>query len=291
MYCNLCPRKCNVNRDINVGVCRQNNDIKVARAALHYDEEPCISGKDGSGTIFFTGCSLNCVYCQNYKISKYDIGKTVSVKRLSEIFLELQEKGALNINLVTPTHFILQIIKALDLVKNKLKISVIYNTSGYENISTLKMCENYIDIYLTDIKYFNSDLSYRYSCSDDYFTTAKNAFSEMLRQKELILKNDIIKQGVILRHMVLPGHRADSIKILEEVKSSFGTNGFILSLMSQFTPNDCLENFPEINRKITSFEYNSVIQKALELGFNNGYIQDKSSAQQKYTPQFDLSGV
>lgn len=289
--CNLCPRKCNIDRDIHIGVCGQNNNVKIARAGLHFDEEPCISGQKGSGTVFFSGCSLNCVYCQNYKISREYFGKTISVSRLSEIFLELQEKGALNINLVTPTHFVFQIIEALDLVKNRLNIPVVYNSSGYENVSTLKMCKNYIDIYLTDIKYFESDLSAKYSSAQDYYLVAKKAFSEMLTQKKLIIEGESIKQGVVLRHMILPGCRRDSIKILNDIKNSFGTDGYILSLMSQFTPNKNLAVFPEINRKITSFEYNSVVDKAIELGFESAYIQHKSSAKQKYTPSFDLSGV
>lgn len=291
LLCNLCPRKCNVDRKTAYGYCGEDDELKIARAALHYWEEPCISGKKGSGTVFFSGCPLGCVYCQNYELSHDGFGKKISVKRLAEIFLELQNQGAHNINLVSPTHFALQITEALKLCKKELSIPVVYNTGGYENLSTLHMLKDYVDIYLTDIKYFDNSLSKKYSDADNYFEIAFAAAKEMISQKKLIFDNEILKQGVIIRHLVLPNYRKDSVKILELLKKSFGTDSFVLSLMSQYTPNGCLEKFPEINRKITSFEYNSVVNTAVELGFKYGYMQDKASAENKYTPPFDLSGV
>ena len=290
--CLICPRECNISRDKFLGYCGQNNDIKIALAALHYGEEPCISGKNGSGTIFFTGCSLKCVFCQNYKLSSEYFGSSISVERLSEIFLELQMQGAENINLVTPTHYSLQIIKALDRVKGRLNIPVVYNTGGYEKVETLKLLDDYIDVYLTDIKYFDAKYAEKYSGSENYVKYSLLAAEEMLRQKELVFsENGMLKKGVVIRHLVLPGLRADSLNVLAEIKRRFGTDGFVLSLMSQYTPNNNLENFPEINRKLTTFEYKSVVDKALELGFKYCYMQDTSSACDEYIPAFDLSGV
>ena len=291
LLCNLCPRRCNVDRTLSLGFCGQGNIIKIARAALHYWEEPCISGTNGSGTVFFSGCSLKCAYCQNYKLSHLNFGKEIQVDRLADIFLELQELGACNINLVSPTHFVLEIIEALKICNDKLKIPVVYNTGGYENIATLKMLEEYVDIYLTDIKYFDNKLGRLYSKADDYFDISVSAASEMIGQKRIVFDGDILKQGVVIRHLVLPGQRKDSIKILEQLKARFGTDSFILSLMSQYTPNEYLSEFPEIDRKITTFEYDSVLNTAVKLGFKYGYMQNRTSAEQKYTPPFDLSGV
>ena len=289
--CNLCPRKCNINRNQEVSFCKQKNEIKVARAALHFWEEPCISGKSGSGTVFFSGCSLKCCYCQNFSISHENYGKEISVSRLSEIFLKLQEDGAVNINLVTPTHFVMKIIESLDLCKGKLKIPVVYNSGGYENVSTVKLLKDYVDIYLVDLKYFDDNLALKYSDAENYFTHATMAIREMLSQKTLTFDGDILSKGVIIRHLVLPSHRKDSIKIIEFLKETYGTESYILSLMSQYTPNGQLEKFPEINRNITTFEYNSVLETAINAGFKFGYMQNKSSAENKYTPPFDLSGV
>ena len=289
--CNLCPRKCNIDRKTDLGYCGEGNLLKLARASLHFWEEPCISGMRGSGTVFFSGCILKCRYCQNYKISHDDFGKEISISKLAEIFLNLQNQGALNINLVSPTHFSLQIAAALKMCRDKLKIPVIYNTGGYENVSTLRMMKKYVDIYLTDLKYFDNTLGEKYSGAADYFEIAMNAAEEMLRQKKLIFENGILKQGVVIRHLILPAHRKDSIEILKAIKKRFGTQSFILSLMSQYVPSGHLENFPEINRKITTFEYNSVVDAAIDLGFKYAYMQDKSSAVSDYTPCFDLTGM
>lgn len=290
--CNLCPRKCKTDRSLKVGFCGQGENIKIARAALHFWEEPCISGKRGSGTIFFSGCSLGCVYCQNYKISRRCFGEEISMDRLSEIFLELQDVGAENINLVTPTHFAKKIVEALEKVKNKLYIPVVYNTSGYETLETLRMVKEYVDIYLTDIKYFSQDVALKYSGEKNYPEIAFKAASEMISQKNIVFDNDgMMKEGVIIRHLVLPGMRGDSIKIIEEISKRFGTDKFVFSLMSQYTPYENIEKFPELSRKITTFEYNSVVDAAVLAGFKYGYMQDRCSAEKDYTPSFNLEGV
>ena len=291
--CTLCPRKCSADRSKTPGFCGATDKVKLARAALHFWEEPCISGENGSGTVFFSGCNLKCVYCQNHQISSDSFGKEVTVKRLVEIFCELQALGANNINLVSPTPYVPMICEALDFVKNQLTIPVVYNTGGYESIETLKMLEGYIDIYLTDMKYYSTALSAKYSAAEDYFDNAISGLEEMIRQKSTpkFLDNGILKSGVIVRHLVIPGCRKDSESVLKALASRFSPNAFILSLMSQFTPNGKLEKFPELDRKITSFEYNSIVDLALKLGFDNGYMQQRSSAKSEYTPPFDLEGV
>lgn len=292
MNCNICPKNCNIDRDKTVGFCRTSNTVKVARASLHFWEEPCISGTKGSGTVFFSGCNLRCCYCQNEKISHNLFGKEITVKDLADIFLKLQENMAHNINLVTPSHYLLQITKALDIVKDKLQIPVVYNCGGYEKVSSLKYAEKYVDVYLTDIKYFDNELAEKYSNAKDYFETAISALDEMLMQKPKLIKdeNGLLKQGVIVRHMVLPSHKDDSIELLRFLKERYGTDKFILSIMSQYTPYKELQ-FPELNRKITSLEYNRVIDEALNLGFTDSYMQDRQSAKEIYTPPFDLTGI
>lgn len=290
--CSLCPIGCGANRLFSNGYCGAGELPKVARAALHYWEEPCISGRGGSGTVFFSGCSLKCVYCQNYDVSHGNFGKEISVQRLAEIFLELQDRGAENINLVSPTHYCLQIAKALEIAGNSLNIPIVYNTGGYENIETLKFMEKYVDIYITDIKYYSEDLSEKYSGVSDYFSHASAAAKEMVSQKKIYTdENGILKKGVIIRHLVLPFQRKDSFKALDFLKENFDPGDFLLSLMSQYTPNNNLEKYPEINRRVTSFEYNSVVDYAMNLGFKNGFMQNRCSAEKKYTPPFDLTGV
>ncbi len=292
MNCNICPRNCNVDRDSTTGFCKSTNTVKVARAALHLWEEPCISGTKGSGTVFFSGCNLRCCYCQNEKISHNLFGKEITAKELADIFINLQENKAHNINLVTPSHYLLQITKALELVKDKLHIPVVYNCGGYEKVSSLKYAKNYIDVYLTDIKYYDNLLAEKYSKAKDYFETAISALDEMLTQKPKPVKdeNSLLKSGVIVRHMVLPSHKDDSINLLRFLKQRYGTDKFILSIMSQYTPYKELP-FKELNRKITSLEYNRVIDEALTLGFTDCYMQDKQSAKEIYTPPFDLTGI
>lgn len=290
MVCSLCPRKCGVDREISHGYCGAGLSAKVARAELHMWEEPCISGKNGSGTVFFSGCNLRCVYCQNYEISRQNngAGKEISDKKLSEVFLRLQEQHANNINLVTPTPYVLNIINALDMVKDKLHIPTVYNCGGYESVETLKMLDGYIDIYMPDFKYYNSETAKKYSEAPDYPEMVIKALEEMHRQtKELEWNRDLLKKGLIVRHLVLPYQRKQSMKILDILKETVPQKDMLLSLMSQFTPTPECKNYPEIDRRITTFEYNSVCDYARELDFN-GYFQERESAQSAYIPQWNF---
>lgn len=291
--CSLCPRMCKVDRSERYGFCGCGDRLKIARAALHFWEEPCISGKGGSGAVFFSGCNLRCCFCQNYNISSEGFGKEITVGRLSDIFLELQEKGAENINLVTPTHYVPFIMKALDMVKHKLNIPVVYNCGGYENVSTIKSLDGYIDIYMPDIKYYSDEFAKKYSKADRYFECASSAVKVMTEQtgKIELDGNGIMKRGVIIRHMVMPGCRKDSMNIIKWIGNNLDRESFIVSLMSQYTPAFHSDKHKEINRKITTFEYESVAECCLELGLDNGYVQERTSAEKEYTPPFDLEGV
>lgn len=291
--CNLCPRQCRVNRTSSLGFCRCGNRIKAARAALHFWEEPCISGESGSGTVFFSGCTLKCCYCQNYKISGECFGKEITVERLAEIFLELQDKGANNINLVTATQYIIEVMHALDIAKPKLRIPVVYNCGGYERIETIRTLNGYVDIFLPDLKYYSSELSLKYSKAQNYFEVASKAIKEMITQTGGLTYNEngMLQKGVIIRHLVIPGARKDSIKILNWMSENLPKDKYLLSLMSQFTPTDGCAEHKEINRRITTFEYKSVVDEAIRLGLQNGFMQEKSSAKEEYTPPFDLEGV
>lgn len=286
---------CQVDRRTSRGFCQADDTIKIARAALHPWEEPCISGKNGSGTVFFSGCTLKCVFCQNHTLSHENFGKEITVARLAEIFLELQAQGAHNINLVTATHYLPSIKEALDLLGPALKIPVVLNCGGYERVETIRDFSDYIDIYLPDLKYYDSDLSMKYSRAFDYFDRASRAIEEMIRQTGGLTWSDedpgLLKKGVIIRHMVLPGAKNDSIRLLHWIKDSLPEGKYMVSLMSQYTPFFRSCDFPEINRRITSYEYNKVLDTAIELGLMNGYMQEKSSAKEEYTPPFDLSGV
>lgn len=289
--CTLCPRNCGVDRTAAVGSCDSGIEIRAAKAQLHYWEEPCISGKNGSGAVFFSGCSLKCVFCQNYKISTQNEGTEISVKRLGDIFLELQEKGAHNINLVNPTHYVPQIINALDNVKHRLYIPIIYNSGGYEKTETLGMLEGYVDIYLPDLKYVNGEISSKYSKAENYFEYASAAVTEMHRQQPLLVwDGDLLKKGLVIRHLILPGCRHDSISVIKWLSENLPESSWLLSLMSQYTPYDNCNSYPEINRRITTFEYESVLKEAQRLGIS-GYSQKRESARSSYTPDFDLSGL
>ncbi len=286
--CNICPRNCNVVRtNGKVGFCLCGNKIKIAKYMLHHWEEPVISGKNGSGAIFFSGCSLKCVFCQNREISRQPKGNEVTPQELADIILDLQKKGAHNINLVTPTHFADQIIEALDIVKPKLKIPVVYNTSGYEKVETLQKLGGYVDIYLPDFKYYSSELSDKYSKAPDYFEVTSKALLEMYRQvgKVMLDENGIMQKGMIVRHLVLPSCRKDSIRVLEKLAKLVPVSDIKLSLMSQYTPEGAPEEYHELSRRVTTFEYNSVLEKTLELGFD-GFFQEKESATKTYTPEF-----
>lgn len=260
--------------------------MRICRAALHEWEEPCISGERGSGTVFFSGCPLHCVFCQNKEISGGGVGREVSVNELSRIFLDLQEQGAHNINLVTPTHYIPQIAEALSLVKDKLGIPVVYNTGGYERVESLQMLKGLVDIYLPDFKYYDSALSARLSGAPDYREVATDAIREMIDQVgEPRFDGDMLRRGVIVRHLVLPGKRADSIRCMEHLHENFGNKNILISLMSQYTP---IVGVPEdLSRHVTTFEYDSVCKKAVELGFE-GYFQERTSAKDTYIPDWDL---
>lgn len=289
MICNLCPRKCNVNRDLKSGFCGVSNTLKVARAQLHFWEEPIISGTNGSGTIFFSGCNLKCVYCQNYNISNENFGKDITTQRLAEIFKELENAGAHNINLVTPSHYVKQIVEALNIYKPK--IPVVYNTSGYDSVEELKMLEGYVDVYLTDLKYYSSELSQKYSSAKNYFEVCSLAIKEMIRQQpKNVIENGLIKKGVIIRHMVLPNCINDSFKVLDWIKNNLGED-VIVSVMGQYTPYFNASKFPEINRKLKPVEYKLVINHFNKLGLKNGFMQSLDSADENFIPPFNLEGV
>lgn len=289
MICNLCPRKCNVNRDLKSGFCGVSNTLKAARAQLHFWEEPIISGTNGSGTIFFSGCNLKCVYCQNYNISKENFGKDITTQRLAEIFKELENAGAHNINLVTPSHYVKQIVEALNIYKPK--IPVVYNTSGYDSVEELKMLEGYVDVYLTDLKYYSSELSQKYSSAKNYFEVCSLAIKEMIRQQpKNVMENGLIKKGVIIRHMVLPNCINDSFKVLDWIKNNLGED-VIVSVMGQYTPYFNASKFPEINRKLKPVEYKLVINHFNKLGLKNGFMQSLDSADENFIPPFNLEGV
>lgn len=291
--CHLCPRNCGINRNISVGFCGCGSTLKAARAALHHWEEPCISGTCGSGAVFFSGCTLKCCFCQNHLISQGTLGKELSPKRLGEIFLSLQEQGAHNIDLITATQFLPQILPALDFVKHKLHIPVIYNCGGYEKTETLALLKDYIDIYLPDLKYFDSALSWRYSKAKNYFEVASEAIPYMIEQTGGLRYDTqgILQKGVIIRHMVLPGGKEDSMQLLHWIKENLPKGKYLLSLLSQYTPFYKSSDYPEINRRITTYEYNKVLDTAISLGLTQGFMQEKSSAKEEYTPPFDLEGI
>ena len=275
--CLLCPRKCGINRSTGqTGVCGVSSEIKVARAALHYWEEPCISGKRGSGAVFFSGCSLHCVFCQNREISDGKAGKLISKERLSDIFMELADKGANNINLVTPGQYIPDIVWAVNDAKSRgMKLPIIYNTSGYENVTELKLLEGIVDVYLPDFKYMDSTLSARYSRAKDYPSVAKQALSEMVRQQPDVVIDDatgLIQKGVIVRQLLLPGHVNDAKAVLKYLYDTYHDHVYI-SMMSQFTP-IALKDYPEINRTVTRREYERLVDYALEIGITNAFIQE-----------------
>ncbi len=290
--CKLCPRECGADRTKGLGFCGGGLLPKAAKAYLHMWEEPCLSGTNGAGTVFFSGCSLQCCYCQNYKISAENFGKEISVERLAEIFLEIQDKGAHCLDLVSPTHYVPQIMSALDITGDKLHIPVVYNCGGYEKIETLKMLDGYIDIYLPDLKYYSSEASRKYSNAPDYFEKASAAITEMCRQtgKCEFDDNGIMQKGVIIRHLTLPTLRMDSVKLLEWATENLPRDNFRISLMSQYTPFYKSREYREISRRISTFEYNFVLDKAVTLGLE-GYMQERSSAKEEYTPEFDLLGI
>ena len=293
--CSLCPRECLTDRkNGTAGYCGMTGEgIRAARAALHFWEEPCISGRNGSGAVFFAGCTLRCVYCQNRKIAAGRTGIEISVERLVEIFFELKEKGAENINLVTPTHYSEQIADAIKMAKKQgFSLPFVYNCSGYEKTETLKMLEGLIDIYLTDFKYIKEETARRYSRAADYPETVKAALAEMVRQQPVPVfdENGMMTKGVIVRHLLLPAHRKEAEQIVEYVYEHYKDQVY-LSLMSQYTPLEGLEDYPEINRKVTKREYEKFVDYALSLGIERAFIQERESVGEKYIPDFDGEGV
>lgn len=293
--CILCPRKCGVDRTVGqTGYCGMPGDLLVARAALHMWEEPCISGNTGSGTVFFSGCNLKCVFCQNHSIAIGDCGKPISTQRLSEIFLELQQKRAANINLVTPTHYIPQIRYALLLAKEQgLTLPIVYNTGSYESIESLQLLDGLVDIYLPDLKYYSTELSSTYSHAADYFQVATASIEEMYRQVGTPVFDEttgMMKRGMIVRHLILPEQTKDSKKILRYLYETYGDNIYI-SIMNQYTPLPHVSQIPPLNRKVTAEEYDKVVNFALRLGITNAFIQEGETAEESFIPPFDFEGV
>ena len=292
--CSLCPRNCGVNRlDGQKGFCGVDAEILVARAALHMWEEPCISGKEGSGAVFFSGCSLGCGFCQNNKISRGQTGKKITVEYLAELFFQLQGQGANNINLVTAGHFLPQVALALENARvHGLKIPVVYNSSGYEKADTLKILEGLVDIYLPDFKYMDSELAGKYSHAPDYPQIAKDALKEMVQQVGTpeFDERGMMKKGVIVRHLLLPGHVKNSREVLKYLYETYGDRIYI-SIMNQYTPMPAMKDDPKLSRKVTDREYERLLDYALSLGLNNGFIQEGETAKESFIPEFNEEGV
>jgi putative pyruvate formate lyase activating enzyme len=290
-HCTLCPRKCGANRAVGeTGFCGASDKIKIARSALHFWEEPCISGENGSGTVFFSHCTMKCVFCQNYQISTQNRGYEITIDELSEIFLDLQNQGALNINLVTPTHYVPQIITALKAAKeNGLTVPIVYNTSGYENVETLKMLDGLIDIYMPDMKYYSDKYAVKYSAAPRYFQIASDAIAEMHRQTgSPIFENGIMKRGVIVRHLMLPGLLFDTKKIMDYLYKTYGDDIYI-SIMSQYTPLEHIKKYPELDRKLNNKHYEAMVDYCAELGIKNAFIQEGEAALESFIPPFSDS--
>ena len=292
--CRVCPRNCSVDRlSDQKGFCRAGAEIILARAALHMWEEPCISGKEGSGAIFFSGCSLGCKFCQNRQISRGQTGKKVTSDRLADIFLELQQQKANNINLVTAGHFLPQVAEAIEKSRNRgLQIPVVYNSSGYEKSEMLKLLEGLVDIYLPDFKYMDPELAEKYSYARDYPEVAREALKEMVRQTGTpeFDRQGIMKKGVIVRHLLLPGHVKDSRRVLEYLLSTYGKEIYI-SLMNQYTPMPAMKDDPRLSRKVTDREYQRLIDYGIQLGLENGFIQEGETAKESFIPEFNGEGI
>lgn len=292
--CRLCRRNCGVNRlKGEKGYCKAGMDVRVARAALHHWEEPCISGKNGSGTIFFSNCNLSCVFCQNHKISQEGTGRDITIEKLSSLFLEQQERGAHNINLVTPTHYIPQIIASLQIAKNKgLKLPILFNTNSYINVDALKLLNGYIDVYLPDLKYFNDKYAVKYSNAPGYFKQAAAAMKEMFSQVgETVLNEEgMITKGMIIRHLMLPGLLFDSKKVIDYIHTTFG-NSVYISIMNQYTPLFKAAEHSEINKPLNPAHYDSLVNYCLDIGIVNGFIQESGTSSDKFVPEFNFEGL
>lgn len=289
MICNQCPRGCNIDRSIGVGYCKSPDVFRVSRAALHYWEEPCISGKNGSGTVFFSGCNLGCVFCQNYEISHENKGVEITDDRLIEIFEHLIEQGANNINLVNPTHYAKRLASVLS--RWKSPVPIVYNSSGYENVETLKMLDGLIDIYLPDFKYIRSDKAQKYSKAGDYPEVVVKVIEEMKRQApyDCFDDNGIMQKGMIIRHLILPANTNSSLEVINYLAENYGDT--YLSIMAQYVPYGDLSDYSEINRQITKREYNKVVDYAVDKGMEKLFVQELSSADKKFIPKFDFTGI
>lgn len=292
-HCTLCPRKCGVNRTLLPGACGAGNTLRIARAALHEWEEPCLSGTRGSGTIFFSGCTLRCCFCQNATVSHQYFGADITPERFADICFSLKEQGAHNINLVSASHFIPLILPVLQKIKPHLGIPIVYNCGGYESVETLRALEGTIDVYLPDFKFLDTALAGEYCKAPDYPETAQAAILEMHRQipAPVLGEDGIMQRGLIIRHLVMPNAMHDSMRILGWIAENFDLSTVFVSLMSQYTP--CYQSnlYPKINRRISTYEYNKVYERLLSLGIRQGYVQEKSSAKEEYIPPFDLTGV
>lgn len=291
--CKLCPNLCGVNRiDGEIGICNAGLLTKVAMASLHFWEEPCISGESGSGAVFFSNCNLACVFCQNYKISHEGFGKEISIEELANTYMNLQNQGALNINLVSATQYIPQVVESLRLAKELgLSIPIVYNSNGYETVDALRLLEGLVDIYLPDLKYFDEEYSKDFSCAPDYFSNATKAILEMYRQVgQPVYKDNLIKKGLMIRHLLLPGLIEDSKKVLKWIKDTLPLE-IPISLMAQYTPVYKAKSIEKLNKSITEKEYEEIIDYFFDIGLENGFVQDHSSATSDYTPIFDLTGI
>lgn len=299
--CILCPKQCKIDRSKSVGICKSKDKVRLARAALHYWEEPCISGESGSGAVFFCGCNMHCVFCQNERIANGSVGIEIEDERLCEIFLELMEKGANNINLVTAGHFLPHVIYAVEHARAQgLSIPIVYNSSGYENVESIKRLEGIVDIYLPDFKYMSSELSLKYSHAKDYAVVADAAIKEMVRQQPKAVffekqnaagkEEHLMKNGVIVRHLLLPGMLKDSRQIVKHLYSTY-QNQIYYSLMSQFTPLSNVDEYPELKKSVTKEAYEALVDYAVSLGIVNGFTQELTVAQESFIPHFDYEGV
>ena len=288
--CEICPHNCKVNRlEGKVGRCKATDKVKIALASVHNFEEPCISGTNGSGTVFFSNCNLKCVFCQNYKISQQGLGREISIEELADIFIEQQNKKVENINLVTPTMYIYHIIEAIKIARKKgLNIPIVYNTNGYENVETIKKLNGYIDIYLPDLKYYDNDLAFKYSGIKNYFENATEAIKEMYNQvgAPVLDENGIMKRGVIIRHLVLPNNLQNSKDVLKWINDNIDNKVFV-SVMAQYFPTHRAKDFPEINRKLTKEEYEEIENFLYSLNLDNGYIQELGEHEEEYVPDFE----
>lgn len=287
--CTICPHNCKINRTKNPGRCKSTDKIKIALYSIHNFEEPCISGEKGSGTIFFSNCNMNCVFCQNYEISQFGIGKEITIEELANVMIKQQERNVQNINLVTPTSYALHIVEAIKIARKKgLEIPIVYNTNGYESVETLKLLEGYVDIYLPDLKYYYDDLAKKYSKVDNYFEIATKAIQEMYRQvgTPVLDENGVMKKGLMIRHLILPNEVQNSKKVLKWIKENIDSNVYV-SIMAQYFPTYKAKEIPEIARKITKEEYEKVENYLYGLDLENGYIQELGEHEEEYVPTWE----